>query len=110
MKDDGKIKTIQGRSVKGVTDALVHQLRRMLSNKVGQFPRVMSETGLSRAIISKIHIGTSSNPTLDTIVRICESSGYTVVFRLKDSHKKENTNRRNRTPEDRAKRAKKNNW
>ena len=95
-----RVLTIKGRSIKTVTDSLKHQLRRMLSIRVGHFTEVISETGLSREIINKVHGGTANNPTLETVVRIAESSGYYVTFKKKEQYKKENMkNTRNRKPE-----------
>ncbi len=98
MATKDRIITIQGRSMKTVTDSLKHQLRKMLALRVGHFPEVINETGLSREIISKIHGGAANNPTLETVVRVAESCGYYVTFKKKEKYLAKNQTR-NRTPQ-----------
>lgn len=110
MPKQNRILTIQGRNIRTVTDSLKHQLRKMVSKKVGHFPELINETGLSREIISKIHGGTANNPTLDTVVRIAEASGYFVTFKKKEAFLAKNKNKRTRSPEAREKRIKEKKW
>lgn len=101
--------TIQGRNIKTVTDALKHQLRKMLAQRVGHFTEVIAETGLSREIINKMHNGTANNPTLESVVRIAESCGYYVTFKKKEKYLAKNKSR-TRSPEKAAERRANKDW
>lgn len=110
MASNNRVLTINGRSMKTVTDSLKHQLRKMLALRVGHFPEVINETGLSREIISKVHGGTANNPTLETVVRIAESCGYYVTFKKKEKYLAKNNDTRNRKPEVAARRRENKDW
>ena len=95
-KRENRVEKVHGRHIQTIMDTFKHRIRTMLRGRVGHFPEVCRETGLSRELISKMHNGLQENPTLESVVRVAEACGYTVQFQKKDEAKFKD--RRNRAP------------